>query len=143
MKPFLTFLCILLLSSTASLAQVRGQDDVPSLIKDSFLSDFPEARHVIWQRRTNRYVIKFVLNGFDQQAHYSGTGTWRFTEIVVPENMMPPNSLEHCRSRYPGAPIISTGYHDEEGNRYYRIDVSLNGISRQLRYDDDGHFIDD
>ncbi len=141
MKLSLTLLLSLLLSGVA-IAQDRGQN-VPENVKRSFLSDFPDAQRIYWQKQASRYVIDFVLNGYDQEAHYSGTGTWHFTEITVPESMMPRNAMAHCWNRYPGAMLLSTGYHDEENNRYYRVEIRYQGRTIQLQYDDDGNFIRD
>ena len=141
MKLTLALLFPLLLCTTVLAQTPRGAVEFPNLITQSFYSDFPDAQNIHQRKVGSLYAFRFVLNGFTQEAHYSGTGTWSFTEISVPENRMPPRSIEHCRSQYPGASILRTGYHDEEDNRFYHIEISLNGSTRQLRYDDDGNFI--
>jgi hypothetical protein len=136
------FIIMSLFAMSSLLFTAQAQDRggaVPDVVKSSFLTDFPDAQGITWAKRGNYYTVKFVLNGYDQQAFYSGTGTWLHTEITIPVSMMPGEAVEHAKNRHPNGTIINTGYHDEESNRYYRIDMQVGGETVQLKYDDDGN----
>jgi hypothetical protein len=122
---------------------VRGQDnhDIPSVIKESFLKDFVNANSASWRKVDRYFAVSFVLDALRMEATYSGTGTWESTEISIPVGKMPEKVINHYRSQYGNYELVDTGYHDEVGNRFYRILIRKDGGTQMLKYDDNGIFI--
>ncbi|MEO1448140.1 MAG: hypothetical protein AAFV07_01365 [Bacteroidota bacterium] len=115
--------------------------EAPDEVTLNFEEDFPSAEQVSWKSLDKTYEATFHLNGFVMKATYTQLGVWRYTNIIVPEDRMPPAAMAHCRQNYPGAQIVTTGYHDNPESRYYLIDIRRNGQIVRLRYDDDGKFL--
>lgn len=144
MRLLLTFLsCLMVSLSLTAQGTARGQDaqGIPEQVKKRYLQDFTEGRNPEWRKSNNYYEVAFQLDAYRMVATYSGTGTWMHTEIDIPREKMPKKAMNHYQENYGGYPLIDTGYHDEEGDRYYRIRIRRDGVIRTLKYDDNGNFI--
>jgi hypothetical protein len=129
--------------SLTAQGSLRGQSPqgIPEQVHNRFLQDFTEGHSPQWRKRGNYYEVAFLLNEYRMVATYSGTGTWMHTEIEIPVEKMPDRAMAHYREQYGSYPLVDTGYHDEEGERYYRIRILRDGVVRMLKYDDNGNFI--
>lgn len=144
MRLCLTFLsCLLLCLSLTAQGTVRGQgnQDIPDVVKETFLQNFPEARSAAWRKTGTYYTVGFDLDDLKMEATYSGTGIWAYTEITIPRAKMPEKILAHYQETYSSYPLVDMGYHDEENNRYYRLRIRKGGSVKMLKYDDNGTFI--
>ncbi len=144
MRLLLTFLsCLVVSLSLTAQGTARGQDaqGIPEPVKERYLQDFTEGRNAEWRKRNKYYEVAFQLNEYRMVATYSGTGMWVHTEIDIPVEKMPQRAMNHYQENYGSYPLIDTGYHDEEGDRYYRIRIRRDGVVRMLKYDDNGSFI--
>lgn len=138
----LAFTTVFLLGGSlwAQPPQSRGWG-APEEVTLHFEEDFPSAEQVNWTTINKTYEATFHLNGFVMKAIYTQLGVWRYTHINVPDDRMPKPAMAHCRQTYPGATIVTTGYHDDPEERYYLIDIRRNGQVVRLRYDDEGNFL--
>lgn len=129
------------------LAQAQGENGSPrsfmppEAIQDRFWDHFPDADAPDWRATETQYVVRFVLNDMHMQAHYSQAGTWKYTDIDVPLDRLPERVRQHYQEHFPHYPLRHIRFHDEEGNSFFQLEVIRDGVTRFLRYDDEGRFI--
>ncbi|MEZ4776455.1 MAG: hypothetical protein R3D00_24985 [Bacteroidia bacterium] len=141
MTRFWIIACALVCFTTYLKAQTRGAYSPPTSLSHVFEDHFPDAEMASWKKDASGYEVTFVNHELKMTAHYSFSEVWERTDIEVPLNMMPAESMAHFRKNFPGATLLKTGYLDAPEARYYKIDISIDGRRRQLRYDDKGVFI--
>jgi len=145
MKPFLTLLACLFsfhfLSAQDGPARGDIQGEVPDVVKNVFIRDFPEARDFSWRKLNRQYLVDFRINSIEAKATYSGTGIWLQTDYDLPLEKFPQRALDHHRENYGSFPIVGAAYHDEEDNRYYLLKIQIRGEVKYLKYDDEGGFL--
>lgn len=140
---YVFILGMLILSTLTSQAQgdnPRGFMPPPS-IQDRFWDHFPDAEAVDWEGTESRYIARFSLNDLLMRAHYSLAGIWQYTDIEVPYARLPEAVRTHYEANFSSLPLLRARFHDETDNSYFHLEVSRNGVSRWLRYDDEGRFM--
>ncbi|MDX2246089.1 MAG: hypothetical protein SF052_04905 [Bacteroidia bacterium] len=122
-------------------AQTRGVYAPPNTLMQVFEDHFPDAENISWKKDASGYEVVFFNHKLKMIARYAISEIWEHTDIEVPVDMMPAQTMDHFRKNFPGATQVKTGYHDSPEARYYKIDMVIDGKRRQLRYDDNGDFI--
>ena len=124
-------------------AQFRGPIDPPTILKENFERDFPDASssNATWWEETNHYVVTFMQNSYSMRGFYSRTGKWVYTEIKVPHSLLKQKLFQYLDKNYPGFSIQESILHDEKGNNFYQININWRGGPVKLQFQEDGTFI--
>ncbi|MEZ4825172.1 MAG: hypothetical protein R3C61_02590 [Bacteroidia bacterium] len=134
---------VLIIAGFATLlpAQTRGGFSPSLSLSNVFQGHFPEAENIIWKKDASGYEVAFVSKTLKMIARYSLAEVWLQTDIEVPLNLIPEDAMSHLRKNFPQATIVKTGYLDAPQSRFFKIDILQDGRRRQLRYNDQGEFI--
>lgn len=139
MKQLYLLLFLIIISISLS-AQTRGQSP-SNIVEEYFEADYPKAMRVMWKQQGNTYIVDFTSKGLSMRAQYLVSGTWIRTDVDIPESRIPAAAMNHYKSRYAQNPIISSGFVESPSTSYFTIDIRLNGQVKELRYDQEGNFI--
>ena len=141
---FKNWIIFLLLGVPLITMQAQGQSRgsaAPASLIDKFDDHFPDALNVSWKKDVNGFNVTFKKRKLTMTARYTLNEIWKYTDIILTENLVPKEAIAHLKSNYAGSSILSTGYHDSPEQRYFKLNIKLNNVRRILKYDDDGNFI--
>lgn len=125
MKKYVFLLSVIsFLGATTISAQDLSNSEVPSIIRNSFLGEYPQATDIEWEREGDLYKVDFELNKkIEQKIWYDPTG-----EIVKREEEMSATDLPtliHSKIKTEFA-----GYHIDEVDKvttktevYYQVEL--------------------
>lgn len=66
-----------------------AQTNVPTVVKDAFSNNFPDAQSVEWEAEDGEYEAEFVLDGKKMQASFNASGAWLETETAIKKSALP------------------------------------------------------
>lgn len=114
----------------------------PKLVEQKFQSEFPKASEVAWERKANRFMANFTMNGYTMHALYTSAGLWLLTNIDIPLEKIPDNATDHKDANFSDFKITKTGFFDStnKGSYYYLI-LKKNGVTKKAKYNDKGVFL--
>ena len=119
-----------------------GSQVAPQLVEQKFQSEFPKATQVSWERKDNRYLARFIMNGYQMYALYTSAGLWLFTDIKVPIEKVPAKAKQHCSTNFGDFSIVRSGFHDSmNSGSYYVLTIKKNGVMKKAKYDENGNFL--
>ncbi len=71
------------------------KSEVPAAVLKAFQGKFAQATHVKWEsEEEGEYEAEFQLNGKEMSAEFSGDGTWKETETMVPYASLPSSVMD-------------------------------------------------
>lgn len=104
MKNLILTISILGLSLTTISAQDIHQNEVPSVILNSFQKSFPKASDIDWEIKGNYYEVEFETGflGDDHKVLYSRDGKLVKHEEEISKSNLPKTVLASINKSFPG-----------------------------------------
>src|ERR1700710_2841850 len=96
--------------SVSAMAQDLKEKDVPSVVKTAFISKYPDAKKVSWEKEKGNYEANWGgKSGEDNSAVFTPSAS--FIEIVkaIPVSQLPVNIAAYVKSHYNDAKIKEAG----------------------------------
>lgn len=121
-------------------AQELKEADVPTAVKTSFKTAFPNATDVEWKMKEGKYKVGFEVNGTDHIAAFGADGTMMSKGMKIRTSELPSAV----------ATAVKTAYADRTINNVYRVDkdgtvnylVKLDGDPEtKIMYSADGQVV--
>lgn len=121
--------------------------DVPTVVVDSFETQFPNAGRAEWESQTGYLVVDFWLDGIETHAWYNRDGKWQMTESDLDLNLkaLPQTVQDAFQSgQYAAWTIDNIDKYERPADVFYLIEVETAGQQdRKLFYDPEGILLRD
>jgi hypothetical protein len=137
MKRLVLLLIVLFLSVISSYSQKLSEKDVPSAVKESFHTMFPDAEKIRWGKEDDTtYEADFKLNSVKMSANYSEIGLWQETETELDIASLPQTVYDAIARDYENAKILHV-FKIERLLKYslYEAEIKVNKKKREVMYD--------
>jgi hypothetical protein len=82
MKKFL-FVALAAILTTSSFGQKTSKDNIPQVVKDSFMKSFPTVQNEKWEKENQNFEAEFDLNKEEMSALFSPEGKLIETEVEI------------------------------------------------------------
>jgi hypothetical protein len=137
MKKIIFILIIGLMGSPVG-AQKLKTSEVPDIVKNSLLSQFPGASEIKWERGDGFYEAEFDLNEVDYSVVINDAGNVMVTEVEIDPNQLPAGILPYVKSNFGDRKIKETSkITDADGTVTYEVELK----GHDLIFDSNGNFL--
>lgn len=86
-------------------SQDLKESDVPSAVKTSFTSMYPQATGVKWEKENGKYEAEFREKGTETSVLFESSGTYVQTEVEIPVSSLPAGINEYVTKNLSGKKI--------------------------------------
>ncbi|MEN9444159.1 MAG: hypothetical protein RIS47_1049 [Bacteroidota bacterium] len=110
--------------------------EVPEMAKETFLSRYPEASNIIWQKYYNQFHVNFTNNERISTAKFTASGDWLITQTPILYADIPRPIIDSLRASNYRNWVISD-QNSEETPKYgflYRLIMYDNTETKPLYY---------
>lgn len=136
----LLFSAVPFISSCAH-AQEIAQQNVPSVIVNSFTSTYPNAMDVEWEINGDTYDVEFELGQVDNHIWYNLEGKVVKHKKEVRRSELPAAVSNMLKKDFATFKIDDIDLIEENGNTYYVIDLDHPKVDRILHVKPTGEII--
>ncbi|SMO87745.1 Putative beta-lactamase-inhibitor-like, PepSY-like [Saccharicrinis carchari] len=135
-------LAIAFLFAGIAAAQDVHQNQVPSVVVNSFKKEFPKASDVEWDRQGDQYNVEFEIGFFDDyEAWFSATGKLiRYTQDIS-SSKLPKAVKEAIKNQYKGYRIDDAEKITENKAVSYSVEIEKGNDELELVFSADGKLI--
>jgi hypothetical protein len=142
----IVFYVAFLLLSMSSFAQKVKPDDVPTAVKTTFTTEFPNAKVKEWQISGDKYVVIYKDDGSSQKTTLSNTGVLIETRIPISKQELPGFISDYTSIEYPGFDVsVSELIQVPKSKDIYSIELKKSGVgtgsSSLLTFSSDGKLL--
>lgn len=104
MKKLIFAMCILLVAS-CSYAQKLKDSDVPSAVKTSFSTMYPDVKTVKWENENGKFEAEFDQNNIETSSLFDANGTFVQKEVEIQVSELPDAVRNYVSSNLSGKKI--------------------------------------
>jgi uncharacterized membrane protein YkoI len=143
MKNILLLSIIFLFSATTSFSQKLSEKDVPSAVKESFHTMFPDAEKIRWGKEDDTtYEADFKMGSVKMSANFSEDGNWLETETEVDITSLPQAVSDAINRDYQNGKILSA-FKIERADKslIYEADIKVKSKKKEILYDEQGNAV--
>jgi hypothetical protein len=140
MKKAVLILAIAFIASFAG-AQTIKEADVPSVVKKTFFSKYPNIKVDKWEKKKTDYLAKFDENSTATCVIIDAKGDWIKTKAHIDPSMLPKTANDYMEKTYPGKKITEASqvshpsgklsYEAEVGETIVCFDAGGNFVSAE------------
>ncbi|MBD3903512.1 PepSY-like domain-containing protein [Chryseobacterium sp. Ch-15] len=143
MKNLILTISILGLSLTTISAQDIHQNEVPSVILNSFQKSFPKASDIDWEIKGNLYEVEFETGflGDDHKVLYSRDGKLVRHEEEISKSNLPKTVLVSIKKSFPGYRTDDIKKITEGGKVIYKIELKNYSQEWKVIFDTQGRIL--
>jgi hypothetical protein len=124
MKKVILFLAMTSITGLAS-AQKCHEKDVPSVVKDKFVSLYPSNKVEKWEKESGNYEASFDQEKKDIKVIFSASGSLIGTETKLAVSDLPQAVKDYANKTYPGKKIEEVSKTVDNANKTtYEIEVN-------------------
>ena len=122
---------------------IQAQTKAPSVIKESFAKQFPDAVNIKWgKENAKEYEAEFILKGTKMSANYDLQGNWKETETEMQIKDLPEAVVKSINTKYPGTTIYGASKTENPGGKIiYEADIKVNDKKKEVELFADGKFV--
>ena len=121
-------------------AQDMKESDVPTAVKTSFKTTFPNAKDVDWKMKEGKYKVAFEISGLDHMASFGADGKMIARGMKIRRSELPSAVSSAVKSAYANREIDDVYRVDKNGSAYYL--VKLDGEPEtKIMYSTDGQVV--
>jgi len=103
---------------------------VPSVVKNSFSTEFPDAYDIEWEKRKGDYEVDFEIKDVDHSALFNANGELLMSKMDIRRSELPEALSEKIVQDYPDYRIDDVEKVDVDGRTLYQVE--LDGRPRDL-----------
>lgn len=120
--------------------QELKETDVPTTVKTSFKTAFPNAKDVEWKMKEGKYKVNFEVNGTDHIAAFGADGTMMSKGMKIRTSELPSAVSTAVKTAYADRTIDNVYRVDKDGTVNYL--VKLDGDPEtKIMYSADGQVV--
>lgn len=144
---------ILLLTATLSFSLTSCKDDdnsanvevsanrVPSVVRNSFKQEFPNAKDVEWELENTNYEVDFEIGDVDYQALVASNGNILKYKHKISSTPLPEAILSKISSNYGATSIDDTDILNINGTIYYQVELDDVPNDKHIVFDENGEVV--
>lgn len=125
-----------------SCAQDIQQKDVPSVVLNAFLTSYPQATDVEWERRGNVYNVEFEIAKIDHEAWYDASGKLSKHKEEVPLHLLPTPVLDLVKKDFANYKLDDADKIEEDGKTFYLLELDGSPNDRILHVSPEGKLLE-
>lgn len=92
------------LAVTSLLAQTKTNKNIPLIVQNAFVKQYPAIKNVMWSKENANYEASFDLNGLDNSALFNINGQILETETEIKD--LPKDILASLKATYPNQKVL-------------------------------------
>ncbi|MBT0608367.1 hypothetical protein KIV10_09250 [Aequorivita echinoideorum] len=139
---FLFFTSSLLLMFTGGCKNTITPIAIPSVVKNTFKSNFPDAVSMEWEMRNSIFEVDFEVDGVDYAARLDNTGkllAYKYDLSIksLPQSLTDKLSLTHSISDWDDAEVVV-----ENSKSFYQLEIENFFTNDKLILDNKGNLVE-
>ena len=133
----------LLLFASSAFAQRITQDQVPSVILNSFQQAFPKATDIEWRKNVNSYKVEFEIGIFedDHDVWYDKSGKMLKHDEELPKRDLPKAIISTIEKDFAGYKVDEVDKITEDNTVTYHVEIEKNDSELKVVFDAKGKVI--
>lgn len=128
--------------SLMSCSLLPGDDiavkDVPSVVKNSFTKEYPEALEVEWEKHDENFEVEFEVKNEDYTILYSPSGQELMEKQEISVDALPATITNELKESYADSEIEDAEKIEKEGNTYYQVELEGDTTDKSEVFSEDG-----
>ena len=126
------------LAVTSLLAQTKTNKNIPLIVQNAFVKQYPAIKNVKWSKENANYEASFDLNGIDNSALFTINGQILETETEIKE--LPKDILAVVKATYPNQKVLEIAkITNSKSVVSYEIEIK----GKDLIFDSKGKFLEE
>lgn len=121
MKALLVVFCFLMAVNAYS--EEIEEDAVPSTVRSSFVSQYPKAEDVEWEKEGEHFEVDFEVNETEMSLIIDRNGTILEKETEISVEELPSVIRENLAAAYPGYEIKKAEKVEKDGEIIYEVEI--------------------
>lgn len=118
------FIAILLFATTFVQAQDINENQVPSVVLNTFKTEFPKASDVEWEMKGDQFQVEFEIGYFsDYEAWFKATGEMLYYEEEISKRKLPEAVKNTVQQKYDAYKIDDVKKINKKGEISYAIEL--------------------
>lgn len=130
MKYLTVSFLALLLMSCSLFDQDVPSSKVPSVVKNTLSTEFPDAYDIEWEKKKGDYEADFEIKDVDHSALFTAEGELLMSKMDIRSSELPEVVAEKIAQNYPDYHIDDVEKVDVKGQTLYQVE--LDGRPRDL-----------
>ena len=124
---------------SVTMAQDLKEKEVPASVKAAFVSKYPMAKKVSWEKEKGNYEANWGgKSGEDNSAVFTPAASFVEIVVAIPVGQLPAGVVSYISLHYKGAKIKEAGkVTDAAGKHMYEAEIK----GKDLIFDEKGAFI--
>jgi len=138
----ITFLTAILIGTTSLFAQDVPENQVPSVILNTFKKEFPKASDIEWEREGELYNVDFEIGYFtDYEAWFDASGKLIKYSEEISEKDLPQAVKDAVKKQFDGYRIDDVEKFIENNIETYRVEIEKGNDERYVTFSKNGKLI--
>lgn len=138
----ITFLTAVLIGTTSLFAQDVPENQVPSVILNTFKKEFPKASDIEWEREGELYNVDFEIGYFtDYEAWFDASGKLIKYSEEISEKDLPQAVKDAVKKQFDGYRIDDVEKITENNIETYRVEIEKGNDERYVTFSKNGKLI--
>lgn|SRR5690554_188799 len=138
----ITFLTAILIGTTSLFAQDVPENQVPSVILNTFKKEFPKASDIEWEREDELYNVDFEIGYFtDYEAWFDASGKLIKYSEEISEKDLPQAVKDAVKKQFDGYRIDDVEKFIENNIETYRVEIEKGNDERYVTFSKNGKLI--
>ncbi|SDW33114.1 PepSY-like domain-containing protein [Aequorivita viscosa] len=138
----ITFLTAVLIGTTSLFAQDVPENQVPSVILNTFKKEFPKASDIEWEREGELYNVDFEIGYFtDYEAWFDASGKLIKYSEEISEKDLPQAVKDTVKKQFDGYRIDDVEKITENNIETYRVEIEKGNDERYVTFSKNGKLI--
>lgn len=125
-------------SGLMSCAQDLNPSDAPSVVLNTFKTNFPDARDVEWEKQGDDYEVEFDHNQIDHNAYIDASGKLILYKYDINPNDLPQAVKNTIQAEFKDYQIDDADLVEKDGEKLYEVELESNITDRQVAFTQDG-----
>lgn len=124
--------------SYASFGQDLAAAAVPSVVMNSFRTQFAEAQKTDWEKKGNHYEAEFELGTAERTAVLDASGKILLLKQEIAKTELPAAVADAIKQNYKSYDLEETEKIEYEGKTYYEVELSRFFMDKEAVFTADG-----
>ncbi|MDF9801391.1 putative membrane protein YkoI [Catalinimonas alkaloidigena] len=121
-----------------SCAQDINLNDIPSVVLNTFKTNFPDARDVEWEKHGDDYEVEFDHNQIDHNAYIDAMGELILYKYDIRPSELPEAVKNTIQVDFKDYQIDDAELVEKGGEKLYDVELDSNLADRQVVLTQDG-----
>lgn len=114
------------------------ENEVPSVVRNTFGKEFPETVEVEWEKKPDSFEVVFEVENVEYSALFDKSGRMLMHKKVIALEALPAAVKEKLRTYFTNNQIEEIGIVEKEGVKYFQIEIEGKVREQKVVYTADG-----